>query len=219
MLDAYYDRTPKCSDLSLPRAMEWDIEPTQMSLSLQDDIFQYLVTELATVSLIDAKLYLWNNASDPTANRQLVKDLSSKSFTAGFEQATATGTLRNHIKRLDSSFTCGRIERANFPLVFDGDHPFVRLVSHGNNFTKICVSGRFLISPWTLSRDRHDILEELYLDILEELEYVGSANERNIISDYNLHCTALTTRGYFELGNYGTRHYWGPLVKKWPIQT
>lgn len=75
MHDAYYDRPPKFPNTSPPRVMGWDIEPNQMSLALQDDIF-HLVTEFATVSLVDAKLYLWNNASRPQADRQLVKELS-----------------------------------------------------------------------------------------------------------------------------------------------
>jgi hypothetical protein len=121
MHDAFNDYHPKCSNTSSPKVMGWDIEPNQMSLTSQDDIFQHMVTELATVSLIDAKLYLWNNASDPTANRQMVKDVSSESFVAGFEQATSTGTLRNHIMRLNSSVTCERIQRAEFPSVCGGD--------------------------------------------------------------------------------------------------
>jgi hypothetical protein len=217
MHDAFNDYHPKCSNTSSPKVMGWDIEPNQMSLTSQDDIFQHMVTELATVSLIDAKLYLWNNASDPTANRQMVKDVSSESFVAGFEQATSTGTLRNHIMRLNSSVTCERIQRAEFPSICGGDRPFVRNVSHGDSFTKVCVPGRLGLSPWTLSRDRQDIVEELYLDVLEELEYnVGFTNERNLTSDYTLHCTTSTTRGYFELGNYGTGYYWGPLLEKWP---
>lgn len=69
-----------------------------------------------------------------------------------------------------------------------------------------------------MSRSRQDIREELFIDVFEELELgmVDQQGFRNLTTDRTLHCTAFTTRGYFELGNYRNNQTWGPLLAKWP---
>lgn len=215
----YKGHLPQCSQKALPpKVIGWDMEPTQMSMTSQDDIFQEILNELAVVSLIDVKPHLWNDEFDSGADKMALRDLSNGSFVATLEQGTSTGVLRQHILRLNSSVVCERIERAAFPSPCPGEYPFTRMFSHDSNVTRVCVPGTSKISPWTMSRSRQDIVEELYLDILEELEFsnVRSVDYRNLTSDYTLHCTVSTTRGYFELGNYRNNDTWGPLLDTWP---
>jgi hypothetical protein len=204
----------------VPPAKEigWDMEPTQMALTYQYEIFPQLLGELAVASLNDVKPNLWNNASDSAANKLLLQDHGSGAFVAALEQGTSTGVLRQHIMRLNSSVECQRIQRAAFPSPCPGDRPFTRTFSHGNNMTRICTPGSRGLSPWTMSRSRQDIVEELYIDILEQLE-IGNprlVDHRNLTSNYTLRCTASTTRGYFELGNYRNNNTWSALLEKWP---
>ncbi|KAH6017010.1 hypothetical protein HBI82_111500 [Parastagonospora nodorum] len=161
----------ECSRKVLPaKEIGWDMEPTQMALTYQYEIFPQLVGELAVASLDDVKPNLWNNASDSAANKLLLRDHESGAFVAALEQGSSTGVLRQHIMRLNSSVECQRIQRAAFPSPCPGERPFTRAFSHGNNMTRICTPRSRGLSPWTMSRSRQDIVEGLYIDILEQLE-------------------------------------------------
>jgi hypothetical protein len=214
-----YHTDRACSKLSLPpRVLGWDMEPTQMSLTYQDEIFQEILSELSVARLGDLKPHLWNDTHRTEVDRMSLSKAGSGSFVATLEQGTSTGVLRQHIARLNSSVTCERIERSAFPSPCPGEKPFTRTLSHEKNLTRICVPGKRGSSPWTMSRSRQDIHEELFLDILEECE-LGTLrlnDFRNLTSDFTLHCTAATTRGYFELGNYRNNQTWGPLLSTWP---
>jgi len=215
---AYYKTAPRCKQKVLPyRVVGWDIEPTEMARIPQNIVFQRLISELAVVSLTDAEPNLWANVSTPEARKQAVRDVDNHTFVASLEQGTTTGVLREHIIRMNSSVSCERMQRSAFPSICQGEQPFTRSLSHGENYTRICVPGTTGLSPWTMSRNRQEITEELFLDIVEKLEYnVGFVDERNLTSDYTLHCTVTTTRGYFELGNYRNNYTWGPLLDEWP---
>lgn len=209
----------ECSKTALaPKVIGWDMEPTQMSLTYQDDIFQEILSDLAIARLGDLKPHLWNDTHRTEADQMSLGNAGSGSFVATLEQGTSTGVLRQHIARLNSSVTCERIERSAFPSPCPGENPFTRTFSHQKNLTRICVPGKRGASPWTMSRNRQDIHEELFLDVLEECELgrVQSVDFRNLTSNYTLHCTASTTRGYFELGNYRNNQTWGPLLSTWP---
>lgn len=201
-----------------PRLVGWDIEPFQITETELDGVVQQLIGEMAIAAMSDVKANLWANMSRPDPAEQILLNLTSEKFVATLAQGTTTGVLREHIMRLNSSVSCQRIPRSQFPSSCAGEHPFTISFQHGGNFTRVCVPGFWGWSPWTLSRSRQDISEDLYLDILEQLE-LGDPDlmgYRNYTSDYSLHCSANTTRSYFELGNYRNNYTWGPLLERWP---
>lgn len=184
-----------------------------------NEMFNKISKDLATVSLNDRKTHLWNDKMDPEADKQVLEDLSNEFFTASLDQGTTTGVLREHIMRMNSSVNCGRINRSDFPSTCTGENPFQVSYSHGGNFTRVCVPGAFGTSPWNLTRNRQDLTEELFLDVLEEVAVIkGALVKEELTSNYTLHCTSTTTRGYFELGNYRNNYTWGPLLEQWPSQ-
>lgn len=214
------DMVRNCIQRSVPaRPLGWDVEPSELGEILQEDMIPKLVTDLALVSIDDTKPNLWPNRSNPEASKQVLGDLNNEAFVAALEEGTTTGVLREHIIRLNSSVSCNRIPRDQFPSLCPGEYPFTRSFPHGKNLTRICVPGNFGVSPWTISRNRQDITEEIFLDILEECiirSEPGYPRSGNLTSDYTLHCTANTTRGYFELGNYRNNNSWSPLFESWP---
>ena len=59
--------------------------------------------------------------------------------------------------------------------------------------------------------------EELFIDLHYDAEAVFGLGHQGARPDnYTMHCTASTTRGYFELGNHMNNYVYGPLLDKWP---
>jgi hypothetical protein len=214
-------RVTQCVRKGVPhKDVGWDIEPGEYAQLLVKDMSQKLIRDLAEISFGDPRPHLWNNASDRDAGTQLLERATNNTFfVAAIPQGTTTGSLREHVMRFNSSVSCNRIPRSQFPSACEGDHPFTRSFAHGDNLTRVCVPGIISTSPWSLSRDRQEISEDLFLDILEEAQTYpqpGYPLSGNWTSDFTLHCTAHTTRGYFELGNYRNNYTWGPLLDAWP---
>jgi hypothetical protein len=99
--------------------------------------------------------------------------------------------------------------------------PLSKTIDDPKNITiRICAPGHYGKLPWTLSRDRQDITEELYVDVWFPgdtniiPEYAGLVDFR--ISNFTTLCTTTTTRGYFELPNYRNGYLTQPLNDKWP---
>ena len=115
--------------------------------------------------------------------------------------------------RLNSSVECDN--STAFPDPCPGEQPFEASFSQASDvIISICVPGNFTASPYSLSRSRQDIVEDLYIDV------VSPSNSSFIFeysSSYTVHCKASTTRGYFELGNYFNDYQPGPLVDHWPV--
>jgi len=147
-----------------------------MAKTYKDDIFQKLINELSKGSLVDVKLNMWNDKHKIDADPVTLESASSGSYVATLAQGTSTGVLPQHVMRFNSSVSCEEIERSMFPSSCWGEIPFTRTFSHGNNATRVCVPGHRGISPWTMSRSRQDIREELFIDIFEELE-LGMVNQ------------------------------------------
>jgi hypothetical protein len=73
-----------------------------------------------------------------------------------------TGILREHALRLNSTTECSRIAGDQFPTTCGGTMPLTRTLDDPQNITiRICAPGNYGESPWTLSRNRQDITEEL----------------------------------------------------------
>ena len=99
--------------------------------------------------------------------------------------------------------------------------PLVKTLDDPKNITiRICAPGDYGTSPWTLSRDRQDIAEELFVDVFFPgnttilPEYAGLVDYR--LSNFTTSCTTTTTRGYFELPNYRNKYLAQPLEDEWP---
>lgn len=123
--------------------------------------------------------------------------------------------------RLNSTTECSRIARDQFSATCEGTMPLIKTLDDPKNITiRICAPGDYGTSPWTLSRDRQDIAEELFVDVFFPgnttilPEYAGLVDYR--LSNFTTSCTTTTTRGYFELPNYRNDYLAQPLTEKWP---
>ena len=132
-------------------------------------------------------------------------------FFSAMRFNVTTGTKRYHAMRFNSTVECRVVSKDKFPANCPGSKPYSTSIQVRNDtFTselRICVPGRWGTSPWTLSRHRQDIREEVYLQLLDN-------SEKDTY--LNIHCASATTRGYFELGNYRTKGAYGPLLEQWP---
>lgn len=205
-----------------------------------------LIKSLATVTDMDMQTYLWHdpgtdwselgisgssNAMGSTFFVPYDFDQKLRYFVSAFPNNTDTGVLREHVMRLNSSAECKTIDEVAFPKTCDGPDPLMASYSSqvkaprylynstgfGNFNIDVCVPGNLSASPWTLSRDRQDITEHLYIKVHVDYETVlawdlfGSSPV-----NFTVHCTANTTRGYFELPNFRNDFTAGLLLEKWP---
>lgn len=219
-----------CDRFATPVTIGWDPEPGDMSLVPQDLVVQEVASKMATVADMDVQPYLWPD--DPYAEQDLADAFVNPSarrsffwyqlgelaehgnvgyFAAAVENGTTTGVLREHAMRFNSSVQCAEGPRSGFPDVCRGARSFN--TSFQNEFVdiRVCAPGEYGVYPWTLSRSRQDISEEMFLDVNGR-----QSVETDIFRNFTIHCTATTTRGYFELGNYRNNYSYGPLVEQWP---
>jgi hypothetical protein len=141
----------------------------------------------------------------------------SRFFVAGLPSNVTTGILREHAMRLNSSVACEKINQALFPSICPGEEPFTASFNvTGDINVQICVPGNLGVFPWSLTRNRQNITEEMYIDILD-LGFYGEMGEMPD-EEWNgtLRCEVETTRGYFELGSLRNNNTYGPLLETWP---
>lgn len=136
-------------------------------------------------------------------------------FVSALPNSTTTGVLHQHAIRLNYSIQCENIARSEFPSACSGTRPFITnfsanstaddsLTDGSSAFSfRVCVPGDYNKAPWSLSRDRQDISEDIYIEVINGY-YVG------------MHCMLNTTRGCFELGNYQNNYSYQPLLTSWP---
>ncbi|CAI6334268.1 unnamed protein product [Periconia digitata] len=131
-------------------------------------------------------------------------------FISAFPYNTTTGTKRYHVMRLNSSVECEFLSKDTFPATCSGSKPYETSITMQNETSstelRVCIPGVWGTSPWTRSRNRQDTKEEVFLQLL------GGSNQNDSI----IHCSAATTRGYFELGNYRINGAYGRLLDHWP---
>jgi hypothetical protein len=159
-----------------------------------------------------------NNQSKPTTDEdpyfhaQNHPLLPQRMFVTALHTNTTTGVLRQHAMRFNSTVECKHINQSQFPKECPGEKPFqaeFKRQAIRDTGLAVCAPGEFDKFPWTLSRNRQDIVEELYIDL-----NISSRHESGY-SD-TVYCKASTTRGYFELGNVYNNQRYGPLMEKWP---
>lgn len=137
---------------------------------------------------------------------------NSAFFVTSLINGTQTGVLRQHALRLNSSVTCDYIRRSEYPSTCPGERPLVTEIDRENVALRICAPGEVGLHPWSRSRNREDVEEELYFDFQMSREF----RQTILVNNFTMHCTSATSRGYFELGNVMNSEAYGPLMDKWP---
>lgn len=194
MLYELSNRSTKSTSKSANR-MGWDVEPRKLSLIGHNDFPQKMTADHAKVSLKDARPHLWNNISSPGPEVEVrtLSELSGVTFVSSIEQGPTTGVLRQHAMRLNSTISCKRLSHPDFPANWNGSFPFFpfsKWYAHSGNSTRVRVPGQHAISPWALLRNRQDIAEHLYPNVLEDLDRKQYPAAWRMIGNYTMHCTA-----------------------------
>jgi hypothetical protein len=209
-----------------------DAEPAAMEMIPQTTVVQNVQFELPSFRWSAPETYMWidyNGTQPPRskiANRQgdAINSLEniriSKSdwhqhilpgFVTAFPYNVTTGTRRYHAIRFNSTIECEPVSEDQFPMICPGMKPYVTSIKAQNDTSstelRVCVPGSWGSHPWTLSRNRQDIEEEAFLQLL-----VGPGTK----TSSTVRCSSATTRGYFELGNYRINGAYGPLLERWP---
>ncbi|KAI1378985.1 hypothetical protein F4677DRAFT_410243 [Hypoxylon crocopeplum] len=213
-----------CSLLG-PMTVGFDPEPADMPRLERDLILQDVLGHLVTVSDLEPQPNLWPINPDKSGfldgyvtplDRRMFSVYSADGgdpegfFVTALENGTNTGVLREHAIRLNSSVHCEHIPESDFPLPCQGGRPFEIGVERPGLKLNVCVPGNSSQFPFTSSRHRQDITEDLYIHL------EGPHNLTYIHDNFTVHCTVSTSRGYFELGNQQNLYVYGPLLDRWP---
>jgi hypothetical protein len=190
-----------------------DLEPAQMAVIPASYVLPRIRSDLSTVSQWTIQPHFWQSPEDQGYRATARIDYANgPNFVAALPADTTTGVLREHLMRLNSSVACANVSTSQYPSTCSGANPFQASFGFIDNYyyapnatIDICAPGEQDKYPWALSRSRQDIFEEVFLKF--------SGTNKN---DGVLHCTAQTTRGYFELGNTHNGGKYGPLLEKWP---
>ncbi|KAK4645172.1 hypothetical protein QC761_000570 [Podospora bellae-mahoneyi] len=149
------------------------------------------------------------------ANEPDIMDLSHQHMFVSLVPRLNTGYYQSHTLRMKSLPDCKAI--AQFPPVCSGPRPFARVFESPNTLVTVCVPGASGRSPWPeRSRDRRDIKEDLFIRMVRNVLTGDVRNPSQIRHQKTYHCTATTTRGYFELPNYLNEEKVGPLLNTFP---
>ncbi|KAJ7772226.1 hypothetical protein B0H16DRAFT_1685301 [Mycena metata] len=225
-----------CADLPMsgrcstdfPVTVAYDAEPGAISLLPHNLIVTDVASSIVAVSDLDLQPNLW--VDNPYArveqdidafvtqpNRGMFFWYTNGShpkdsyFVSALPNGTTTGVLRQHAIRMNSSTSCEAIPRTSFPTSCAGTGPVETAFSNQFISLRVCVPGQTGVTPWTLSRNRQDISEELYIDVAFSPTLTNYAS-----TNFTTKCTSGSSRGYFELGNYFNGFAYGPLLQEWP---
>lgn len=182
-----------------------------MELLKQNSIVQEVRSGLTPSSIFHFEPRLWAEPSYLDENSTRSEPVSRlmpffwlqhvqapKFFVSSAPNGTETGVLREHAIRLNSSVSCELIPQHKFPTPCPGPCPFHTSFSNRLMGIRICVPGEYGVTPWSLSRNRQDISEELFIDLEDRTPGLTSHESE----PFTIQCKASTSRGYFELGNY-----------------
>jgi hypothetical protein len=155
--------------------------------------------------------------NDISLQSKLVDEPIPDFFVAGLPAETATGVLRQHILRLNSSISCEEVDAGEFPSRCPGEQPLTVFWKRFlDTEVRICVPGDYTAFPWSLRRSRQDLTEEMYIDVKDLSISDQDTEDPTFNTSSTVRCTATTTRGYFELGNNWNNNTYGPLLEHWP---
>lgn len=113
------------------------------------------------------------------------------------------------------------ISQNDFPAACPGGLPFNASYFRESYLKiQICSPGNLSAVPCTVNRDRQDIKEDLYVNVLvfPPEAYIDIPSVV-ILTNFTIHCKARSTRGYFELGFHQNDYTPGPLLQSWPEET
>lgn len=224
--------TGPCSSESTAMTVGIDVEPWAMAVTSHVIVTEDVANSLVSVSDTVPQDYLW--VDDPHTVEEYTsvfekpplrsmlhyygsdsdekKHPGARFFVSSLANGTETGVLREHALRLNSSVTCEKIERSEYPSPCPGKRPLVTELDRSDISLRICAPGEIGVHPWTKTRNREDIEEEVYFDFEMSEEF----RQTMLVNNFTMHCTAGTSRGYFELGNAMNDNVYGPLLEKWP---
>lgn len=218
-----------------------DIEPAQMAQIFHNAFLPRVASDLALITVDEEQSNIWSDTMPSRAwyrfsdsysimNEDRYRTLRAwlpsfnydegtpmpTFFVASLHTNATTGVLREHAMRFNSSVQCKEIDKSAFPSPCPGEDPFATRLQRSEDIDiRVCVPGKVGSFPWTLSRNRQNITEEIYLDLWDgDNSGSGLASFHNVSA--TIHCEAKTTRGYFELGNLINNNTYGPLLDKWP---
>lgn len=178
----------------------------------------------------------WNSLVEEYANwdnweYHLEQEAKKFSSISALSNGTTTGVLPQHAMRMNNSLACEQMEFDDVPNDCPGQRPFTSRFLFGDladlenstltNFElRVCVPGNFIQSPWRNSREAETITEEIFLGmnitdtgpVALDPGFGGGYGH----GPFGLHCTANTTRGYFELGNAYNDFTPQPLLERFP---
>ncbi|PVI00149.1 hypothetical protein DM02DRAFT_487798, partial [Periconia macrospinosa] len=147
------------------RIIGQDFEPAQMEMIPHATVLQSVQSELSSFPQGDAVNSLINARYGDSASRQM----TVPAFFAALPYNTTTGTMRYHAMRYNSSIVCEVLSKDRFPSSCTGGKPYETSIKIQNDTSstelRICVPGTWGTFPWTLSRNRQDIGEEVYLQV------------------------------------------------------
>jgi hypothetical protein len=118
---------------------------------------------------------------------------------------------------MNSSVSCGPIPRESFPTECPGNNSFETSYNGTTGYpinARICAPQDYAVNPWSTSRDRQDLIEEVYIDFTIPLSTAARFRQVTSFGNFTIHCVGKSTRGYFELGNYYNDNIPGPLLNK-----
>ena len=203
------------------RLLGIDLEPAQMANLPAHSIVPRIVHELSTIGVGATLPNFWRTPDDydyPLASYRFLDYLDDESgFVAALPADTTTGVLREHIMRLNSSVSCTNLTVSAWPSTCSGTNPFQASFSYSEGYDDqnmtidVCAPGDMGKHPWTFSRNRQVLSEEVFL------RFTGRKADKEhwFREDDVVHCTAQTARGYFELGNAYNGEAFGPMLEKW----
>lgn len=215
-------------------------------LNIQDALEPVVSATLSDATHVpQSKLWERDNGTNPFSNsfaedgffQGIFNDFDSgetprRVFASSTTTGTDTGVCRVLALSLGSDVTCTSIPQNQFPETCEGVLPFNITYSNTQplspnvssaegrpNFQfRACAPGNIAGSPWTHTRNRQDISEDLYVD-LQVFEAVDSTMVLDTpILNYTHHCVTKSTMGYFELPNHWNNHIYSNVFDELPSE-
>lgn len=228
-----YDFNNNCKPGLFPTTLAYDPEPYALAQVPQNIVVRQTAKNLAIINEMDVQWNLWHEQGSDNGDLDLDQKSNSNTFfwyystssggtrgsyfVSAMPNDTSTGILREHAMRLNSTVQCNPISESAFPSTCSGSHPFETSFNSSSLSIDICVPGDYTgltDPPWTLSRDRQDLHEQLYIQV--QVPYQVDWNSDIQTLNFTIQCSANTTRGYFELGNIRNNLVPGGLMEEWP---
>lgn len=210
----------------------YDPEPADMAMAPGNLVARRVRNQLPTLSNMDSLEHIWPNTAGVGDNwavnlgntfyyyqKTSIKPIPF--YVSNFPQTFNTGVLREHALRFNSTASCEFVPRSSFPDVCPGLSPLSGQFSNEETQNRFCVPGNSTLTPWTIDRNRQDIVEELWVDnYIPYGSLVANLSSFEIpgMDNVTVHCVANTTRAYFELPNNHNNGQAGQLLQDWPSQ-